>query len=100
MLNGVARLAAAYGDLLKDDIFKEKVGSCSIKEIGRTARERQVGSLGYAETFLIQYNKKMKHPLPWASLYSGKGRKPSYYLTQPDADRYDDVDIPAESDPT
>ena len=64
MLNGVARLAAAYGDLLKDDIFKEKVGSCSIKEIGRTARERQVGSLGYAETFLIQYNKKMKHPLP------------------------------------
>lgn len=58
MLNGVARLISAYGDLMKDDIFKEKAGNYSIKEIGRTAKERHAGSLGYAESLLICYNKK------------------------------------------
>ncbi len=73
MLNGVARLVSAYGDLLKDDTFKDKVGAYSVKEIGRTAKERHAGSLGYAEALLIYYNKKMKSALHWGNLYSGKG---------------------------
>lgn len=91
MLNGVARLIVAYGDLLKDDIFKEKIGSFSVKEISRTAKERQTGSLGYAEAMLIYYNKKMKFALRWGNLYSGKGRKPSFYMAEPDTESSDDM---------
>lgn len=72
MLNGVARLLIAYGDGIKDDIFKEKVGKCSVKEIVRTAKERRAGSLGYAEAMLIAYNQKMHKPLKWPALYSKK----------------------------
>ncbi|WP_052292971.1 DUF6551 family protein [Desulfofarcimen acetoxidans] len=63
MLKGIAQLIVAFGNVLKDDIFKEKVGKFSSKEIGRTAKERKAGSLGYAEAMLIAYNKKMKSPL-------------------------------------
>jgi len=52
MLNGIARLIVAFGDAMKDDAFKEKVGKYSSKEIGRTAKERKAGSLGYAESML------------------------------------------------
>lgn len=72
MLKGIARLIIAFGDSLKDDIFKEKVGKYSSKEIGRTAKERKAGSLGYTEAILIAYNKKMKSPLKWAKLYMTK----------------------------
>lgn len=35
MLNGVARLINAYGDSLKDDVYKEKNGIFSVKQIIR-----------------------------------------------------------------
>ena len=72
MLKGIAHLIVAFGDVLKDDIFKEKVGIFSSKEIGRTAKERKAGSLGYSESMLIAYNKKMKAPLKWSKLYMTK----------------------------
>lgn len=72
MLKGIAQLIVAFGDVLKDDVFKEKVGKFSSREIGRTAKERKAGSLGYAEAMLIAYNKKMKSPLRWSKLYAGK----------------------------
>lgn len=74
MLNGVARLVVVYGDKLSDSIFKEKLGAVSVREIARTAKDRRVGSLGYAETMLIIYNKKTKNGLCWSNLYSHKGR--------------------------
>lgn len=74
MLNGVARLVVVYGDKLSDSIFKEKLGAVSVREIARTAKDRRVGSLGYAETMLIIYNKKTKSGLRWSNLYSHKGR--------------------------
>lgn len=77
MINGVARLLSAFGDKLKDDIFKEKLGSISVKEISRTAKERRAGSLGYAEAMLLFYNKKMKATLHWNDLYSNKVTKES-----------------------
>jgi hypothetical protein len=70
MLNGVAKLIAAYGDEIKDDIFRDKVGHFSAKEITRIAKDRRAGSLGFAEAMLIAYNKKMHYPLRWASLYA------------------------------
>lgn len=72
MLNGVARLIFAYGDALKDNVFKEKLGRVSVKEVSRTAKERRAGSLGYAEAMLIYYNKKSHYPLKWETLYTHK----------------------------
>lgn len=70
MLKGTARMIVAFGDTMKDDLFKEKVGTCSAREIGRTAKDCKAGSLGYAEAMLIAYNKKMKTPLRWSKLYT------------------------------
>lgn len=68
ILSGVSHMVAAFGDSLKDDIFKEKLGRISVKELSRTAKERRNGSLGYAEALLFEYNKKMKYPLKWGKL--------------------------------
>ncbi|MCF0121297.1 MAG: hypothetical protein HUJ65_06630 [Oscillospiraceae bacterium] len=76
ILRGIARLIAAFGDDLKDELFREKVGVCSAREISRRAKERKAGSLGYAEAMLILYNKKMKNGLRWNKLYVGKGSVP------------------------
>ena len=59
-MNGIARLINAYGDSLKDDIFKDKVGSVTIKELSRTAKERKGGAMGFAEAMLIEYNKRAR----------------------------------------
>lgn len=75
MLNGVARLVSAYGDQLKDTIFKEKLSRVSIKTLSQTARDRRVGSLGFAEAILIFYNKRSKSHLVWEKLYAKKPPK-------------------------
>ena len=72
MMSGVARLIYAYGDELKDNIFKEKLGKCSVKEISRNAKERRPGSLGYAEALLLAYNKKCRIQLRMEALYTHK----------------------------
>ena len=69
MLNGIARLVHTFGDALKDENFKEKVGEMSVKLLSRTAKERRPGSMGYAEAMLIAYNRKCKYPLKWTRLY-------------------------------
>ena len=66
------RQVYVYGDSLKDDVFKDKVGRISVKEIIRSAKDRRAGSLGYAEALLLYYNKKMKSPLKLEYLYSRK----------------------------
>lgn len=70
MLKGIARLIIAFDEKMRDDIFKEKVGAYSAKEIIRTAKERRAGAIGYAEAMLLAYNKKLKYPLRWSNLYS------------------------------
>lgn len=72
MMNGLARFLNAYGDEVKDDIFKEKLGRISIKELSRTAKDRRSGSLGFAEALLLFYNKKCRNPLKWEKLYTHK----------------------------
>ncbi len=68
ILMGIMHLAAAYGDNLRDDLFKERVGAVSVNEIARTAKERWPGSIGFAEAMLTVYNNGTEHPLPPASL--------------------------------
>ena len=72
ILKGVAHLVVAYGDQIKDEVFKEKVGAFSAKEISRTGKDRRAGSLGYAEAMLLYYNKKLKNPLRIEQLYRSK----------------------------
>ena len=84
MLNGVARLIHCFGDNLKDNLFIEKLGVVSLKELTRTARERSAGSRGFAEAMLLIYNKKTQRPLQMSKLYSNKGPKPQNPLSDED----------------
>lgn len=86
MLNGVARLIHCYGDDLKDDLFKEKLGKISVKEVSRTARDRRAGSLGYSEAMLLCYNKKSQRALRFERLYSNKGAKAKNAITKEEVD--------------
>lgn len=69
IIAGIAKIVSVFGDKLIDNIFKEKVGSISVKSLTRTARERRPGSLGFAEAILIAYNWKSKYPLSMNKLY-------------------------------
>ena len=62
MLNAVARLVTAFGDGLNDEIFKERVGNISVKQLIRAAKDRRSGSAGLAEAMLAEYNGKRKNP--------------------------------------
>ena len=73
MLMAVARMIVAYGDQLKEDVFKDHVGRVSVKSIARTAKERRPGALGYAEAMVLAYNTKNKYRLSMRKLYGGKG---------------------------
>ncbi len=69
IMNGLARFLYAFDDKINETVYKEKLGSVSVKELTKTAKERRAGSLGYAEAMLIFYNKRLKSPLSWESLY-------------------------------
>ncbi len=62
-LKGIAKLIDTYGDNIRGDVFKEKVGALSAKEIIRSGKERRAGTLGIAEAMLLAYNKRVKKPL-------------------------------------
>ena len=62
----------AYGDSLKEDVFKDHVGLVSVKSIIRTAKERRPGALGFAEAMMIAYNNKNKYRLSLRTLYGAK----------------------------
>lgn len=68
-LKAVARIVVTYGEALREDIFKEHVGRCSVKSIIRNAKERHPGVLGYAEAMMIAYNAKNKYRLSLRKLY-------------------------------
>ena len=72
MLMGIARVLDAYGDSIKEDVFKDHVGNVSVKYIIRTAKERRPGSSGFAEAILLAYNGKNKKRLSLRALYGGK----------------------------
>lgn len=91
MLKGIALLVNAYGDELRNDIFKDKLGSLSAKEIIRLAKERRSGSMGYAEAMLTEYNKKMKYGLSWVKLHEKNERKNKNDITEED---YEDNPFP------
>ena len=72
VLAGVARMIVAFGDQLRDETFKERVGFMSVRQLSRIAKERGAGSLCYAEAMLVAYNRKCKYTLRMSKLHSGK----------------------------
>lgn len=56
ILNAVTRLTVVYEDTLNDEVFKEKIGAVSVKQLVRTAKERRPGSMGVAEAMVLEYN--------------------------------------------
>lgn len=68
---GVAKMVVAFGDQLRDETFKEKVGFMSVRQLSRIAKERGAGSLGYAEAMLVAYNRKCRYTLRMTKLHSG-----------------------------
>ncbi len=87
MLKGIARLIVAFGDEIRDDVFKEKVGANTAREICRLAKERRAGANGYAEAMLIAYNYKTRKGLDFVMLYSGKeNKKPSEEVSSDEED--------------
>ena len=70
MIRGVSLIVATFGDSLRDDLFAERIGAVSAREITRTAKERRAGSIGYAETMLLLYNKKTKSTLSMTRLHA------------------------------
>lgn len=83
MLKGVARILATYGESINEEIFREKVGRMSVKQIVRTAKERHPGHLGYSEALMLAYNNKNKHRLSMRALY---GKKANLYEVEEEYD--------------
>ena len=61
IFNAVAKLVVTYGDALSEELFINRVGNLSIKQLTRMAKDRRPGSMGYAETMVIEYNGKKKN---------------------------------------
>ena len=61
VLNAVTKLCVIYKGQLNDEIFKEKCGAISVKALGRIAKERRPGAMGFAEAMVIEYNGKKKN---------------------------------------
>lgn len=60
ILNAITKICLVYKDQVDEEVFKEKVGALSIKQLTRQARERRPGSMGFAEAMIIEYNGKRK----------------------------------------
>lgn len=62
ILNAVAKLVVTYQDSLDDELFMDRIGRVSVKQVTRMAKDRRPGSMGFAEAMLIEYNGKRKNP--------------------------------------
>ena len=89
ILNGISRLVFVFGDKLNDEIFKERLGAVSVKVLSRTAKERHVGSLGFAEAMLIEYNGKRKNAAQRLSMDKLHSRNESIITGEEDLESED-----------
>lgn len=90
IINGITKLISVFGDQLNDEVFKEKIGAISIKQLVRIAKERHAGSMGYAEAMLIEYNGKKKNPAQRLSINKLHARESSIFSGLEDSVHTDD----------
>ena len=72
ILRGITRLICAFGDELKDDTFKEKVGRCSARESAAPPESAKPVLSGMPKRCCsnIIIEKRQQHALKWPLLYS------------------------------
>lgn len=75
VLKGIAIISDVYKGKIDDEVFMDRVGRMSIKELMRIAKDRRGGALGYAEAMLLEYNKRTKSKLSLGYLYGYSGKK-------------------------
>ncbi len=68
-------LLVAYDDVIKDDIFVDKLGHVSVEELTRATKDRRPGPAGFAEAMLVYFNKKSRSPISAETLYRFKFKK-------------------------
>ena len=94
ILNALAKLVSAFGDQLNDEVFKEKVGAISVKQLVRIAKDRRAGSMGYAEAMLIEYNGKRKNPAQRLSISRLHARESSIFTGLDDSEQNEEENNP------
>lgn len=72
ILKAIAKMIVTYGDQLREDVFKEKVGQLTVKALTRQAKDRGSGSIGFAEVMVLTYNRKCKYRLSMQKLYGSR----------------------------
>lgn len=77
ILNAVAKLIVTYQNSLDDELFMDRIGSISVKQVTRMAKDRRPGSMGFAEAMLIEYNGKRKNPAGKLLLSKLRARDPA-----------------------
>ena len=92
IMNAVAKLCVVYKDQLNDEVFSEKLGAVSIKQLTRTAKERRPGSMGFAEAMVIEYNGKKKSPTGKLFLNTLYARDVSLWIEPDEDEDFDDSD--------
>ena len=92
IMNAVAKLCVVFREQLSDEIFKEKLGAISIKQLCRNAKDRRPGCMGYAEAMIIEYNGKKKSVSSRLSMQKLYARDVELWGEPDEDEEYDDVD--------
>ena len=92
IMNAVAKLCVVYKEQMNDEVFSEKLGAMSIKQLTRTAKERRPGSMGFAEAMVIEYNGKKKSTAGKLFLNKLYARDVSLWIEPDEDEDFDDSD--------
>lgn len=92
IMNAVTKLCVVYKDQMNDEVFSEKLGAISIKQLTRTAKERRPGSMGFAEAMVIEYNGKKKSTAGKLFLNKLYARDVSLWIEPDEDEDFDDSD--------
>lgn len=92
IMNAVAKLCVVYKDQMNDAVFSEKLGTMSIKQLTRTARERRPGSMGFAEAMVNEYNGKKKSPAGKLQMNKLFAKDVSLWIEPDEDDEFEDSD--------
>ena len=90
IMNAVAKLCVVYKEQMNDEVFSEKLGAVSIKQLTRTAKERRPGSMGFAEAMVIEYNGKKKSTAGKLFLNKLYARDVSLWIEPDEDEDFDD----------
>ena len=95
MLSSIAKVVNAFGSDLDDEVFKDKLGAVSIKQLSRMAKDRRPGSMGYAEAIVIEYNSKRKNPSSRLSIERLHSREHPMFTGIDEPDEKPKIEAPA-----